>query len=133
MWVCYTKAPNPMRHARQSRGPHEGPRWRASKFLQSMHLQLSEQKMEAWKHSQYFFRQPLFLQLQPLLCLGAGADALFPSSGPPCTVHMHGGIRRFQVQQGCVKVLTGPEGGGAALQSGRTQPSGNQLGEPRCW
>ena len=23
--------------------------------------------MEAWKHSQYFFRQPLFLQLQPLL------------------------------------------------------------------
>jgi hypothetical protein len=39
----------------------------ASKFLQSMHLQLSEQKMEAWKHSQYFFRQPLFLQLHPLL------------------------------------------------------------------
>lgn len=23
----------------------------------------------AWKHSQYFFRHPLFLQLQPLLCL----------------------------------------------------------------
>lgn len=24
--------------------------------------------MPAWKHSQYFFRQPLFLQLHPLLC-----------------------------------------------------------------
>ena len=24
--------------------------------------------MPAWKHSQYFFRQPDFLQLQPLLC-----------------------------------------------------------------
>ena len=41
---------------------------RTSKFLQSMHLQLSEQKTPAWKHSQYFLRQPLFLQLQPLLC-----------------------------------------------------------------
>jgi len=39
--------------------------------------------MDAWKHSQYFFRQPLFLQLQPLLCRGAGA-ALEPSSTPPC-------------------------------------------------
>ena len=58
---------------------------RTSKFLQSMHLQLSEQKMEAWKHSQYFFRQPLFLQLQPLLWRAAGpcASAAAPSS-PPC-------------------------------------------------
>ena len=38
-----------------------------SKFLQSMHLQLSEQKMDAWKHSQYFFRHVDFLQLQPLV------------------------------------------------------------------
>ncbi len=42
--------------------------------------------MEAWKHSQYFFRQPLFLQLQPLLWRAAGpvASAAAPSS-PPCT------------------------------------------------
>ena len=61
---------------------------RTSKFLQSMHLQLSEQKMEAWKHSQYFFRQPLFLQLQPLLWRAAGpcASAAAPSS-PPCSPH----------------------------------------------
>ena len=41
--------------------------------------------MEAWKHSQYFFRQPLFLQLQPLLWRAAGpvASAAAPSS-PPC-------------------------------------------------
>lgn len=38
-----------------------------SKFLQSTHLHMSEHRMLAWKHSQYFFRQPLFLQLQPLL------------------------------------------------------------------
>ena len=41
--------------------------------------------MEAWKHSQYFFRQPLFLQLHPLLWRAAGpvASAAAPSS-PPC-------------------------------------------------
>ena len=37
---------------------------RTSKFLQSMHLQLSEQKTPAWKHSQYFFWQWL------LRCVG---------------------------------------------------------------
>ena len=41
--------------------------------------------MDAWKHSQYFFRQPLFLQLQPLLCRGAGPVVALPSSEPPCT------------------------------------------------
>ena len=41
---------------------------RTSKFLQSTHLHMSEHRMLAWKHSQYFFRHPLFLQLQPLLC-----------------------------------------------------------------
>lgn len=40
-----------------------------SKFLQSMHLQFSEQRTLAWKHSQYFLRHPDFLQLHPLLCL----------------------------------------------------------------
>lgn len=40
-----------------------------SKFLQSTHLQLSEQRMFAWKHSQYFFKHPDFLQWHPLLCL----------------------------------------------------------------
>ncbi len=40
-----------------------------SKFLQSQHLQFSLQYMPAWKHSQYFLRQPLFLQAQPLACL----------------------------------------------------------------
>ena len=39
-----------------------------SKFLQSMHLQFSEQRMLAWKHSQYFLRHPDFLQWHPLLC-----------------------------------------------------------------
>ena len=60
-------------------------RRRTSKFLQSMHLQLSEQKMEAWKHSQYFFRQPLFLQLQPLLwrALAPAIATWLPSSVPP--------------------------------------------------
>lgn len=42
-----------------------------SKFLQSTHLQLSEQRMFAWKHSQYFLRHPDFLQWHPLLCLPA--------------------------------------------------------------
>lgn len=31
-------------------------------------LQASLQGTPAWKHSQYFFRHPLFLQWQPLLC-----------------------------------------------------------------
>ena len=38
-----------------------------SRFLQSAHLQDSEHMIPAWKHSQYFFRQPDFLQWHPLL------------------------------------------------------------------
>jgi len=52
-----------------------------SKFLQSTHLQFSEHVMPAWKHSQYFFRHPLFLQLHPLLCRAGGAPAT-SSAGP---------------------------------------------------
>jgi hypothetical protein len=37
-----------------------------SQQYHSTHLQLSEQVMPAWKHSQYFFMQPDFLQAQPL-------------------------------------------------------------------
>jgi hypothetical protein len=43
-----------------------------------MHLQLSLQKMAAWKHSQYFLRQVDFLQLQPLVWRPAS-----PSREPP--------------------------------------------------
>ncbi len=32
------------------------------------HLHISEQRFLARKHSQYFFRQREFLQLQPLMC-----------------------------------------------------------------
>ena len=39
-----------------------------ARFLQSMHLQCSVHWMPAWKHSQYFLRQPLFLQWQPFAC-----------------------------------------------------------------
>lgn len=46
-----------------------------SKFLQSTHLHMSEQYMAAWKHSQYFLRQVLFLQLQPLVWRGARPSA----------------------------------------------------------
>ena len=38
-----------------------------SRFLQSKHLHTSEHWMLAWKHSQYFLRQLLFLQWHPLL------------------------------------------------------------------
>lgn len=34
----------------------------SSVFLHSLHLQCSEHITLAWKHSQYFLRQPLFLQ-----------------------------------------------------------------------
>ena len=51
-----------------------------SKFLQSRHLQFSLHKTLAWKHSQYFFRQLLFLQWQPLVCLPCFAS-LPPSYG----------------------------------------------------
>lgn len=37
-------------------------------FLQDKHLQLTPQAMPAWKHSQYFFWQPDFLQWQPFVC-----------------------------------------------------------------
>ena len=39
----------------------------ASVFLQSVHLHAAVHRMSAWKHSQYFLRQPDFLQWQPLL------------------------------------------------------------------
>lgn len=35
--------------------------------------------MEAWKHSQYFFRQLDFLQLQPLLCMAGTTAVAVPS------------------------------------------------------
>lgn len=47
-----------------------------SKFLQSTHLHISVQKMPPWKHSQYFFRQELFLQLQPLVWRTVPSGAL---------------------------------------------------------
>ena len=36
-----------------------------SKFLHPVHLQFWLQRIPDWKHSQYFLRQPLFLQEQP--------------------------------------------------------------------
>lgn len=52
-----------------------------SKFLQSTHLQFSPHVAPAWKHSQYFFRQPLFLQLHPLLCrAGAATSSIVPAT-----------------------------------------------------
>jgi len=44
-----------------------------SMFLQPSHLQSSEHFIPAWKHSQYFFKQPDFLQLQPFACRIAAA------------------------------------------------------------
>mmetsp|Transcript_18867 Transcript_18867/g.71408 ORF Transcript_18867/g.71408 Transcript_18867/m.71408 type:complete len:227 (-) Transcript_18867:384-1064(-) len=43
-------------------------------FLQSMQLQRSPHAAWAWKHSQYFFRQPLFRHLQPRLWRMPGRD-----------------------------------------------------------
>ena len=40
-------------------------------FLQSSHLHKSEHPMPRLKHSQYFFKQLDFLQLQPFLCTAA--------------------------------------------------------------
>eukprot|EP00237_Pycnococcus_provasolii_P012908 CAMPEP_0205950672 /NCGR_PEP_ID=MMETSP1459-20131121/2479_1 /ASSEMBLY_ACC=CAM_ASM_001120 /TAXON_ID=41880 /ORGANISM="Pycnococcus provasolii, Strain RCC931" /LENGTH=189 /DNA_ID=CAMNT_0053322347 /DNA_START=152 /DNA_END=721 /DNA_ORIENTATION=- len=53
--------------ARASRNP---PRFWPSgpRFWQPVHLQPSEQYTFTWKHSQYFFRQPLRLHLHPRLC-----------------------------------------------------------------
>ena len=61
-----------------------------SKFLQSRHLQFSLHKTLAWKHSQYFFRQLLFLQWQPLVCLPCFAS-LPPSYGAcvPSSASLH--------------------------------------------
>ena len=42
---------------------------------QSVHLQMSVHSTPAWKHSQYFFIQPDFLQEQPLLCFPVGFTA----------------------------------------------------------
>lgn len=59
-------------------------RWcEPSKFLQSQHLQFSLHRMPAWKHSQYFFKHPDFLQLHPLLCL--------PAAGSSSCAHRNGG------------------------------------------
>jgi hypothetical protein len=45
-----------------------------------MHLQLSEHMTPAWKHSQYFLRQLLFLQWQPFMCRPADCgDTVLPS------------------------------------------------------
>ena len=66
-----------------------------------MHLQMSEQKMAAWKHSQYFFRHPLFLQLQPLVWRGGAepsasrARAAAASDSLPCG-EVAGAIRSSQ-------------------------------------
>lgn len=40
-------------------------------FLQSTQRHMSEHSTLLWKHSQYFFRQPDFLQLHPRACLGS--------------------------------------------------------------
>ena len=45
-----------------------------TRLRQSTHLHCSVHGMEAWKHSQYFLRQPDFLQWQPLLCRIASAS-----------------------------------------------------------
>jgi hypothetical protein len=42
--------------------------WKLGTFLQSMHEQLAEHCVPALKHSQYFFRQPDLLHLQPFFC-----------------------------------------------------------------
>jgi len=43
-------------------------------------LQFAPQKIFAWKHSQYFFKQWLFLQWQPLLCSTSSAFFLESAS-----------------------------------------------------
>lgn len=46
-------------------------------FLQSQQLHLSGlQRTPIWKHSQYFFWQPLFLHLQPEICQAVMFDFL---------------------------------------------------------
>jgi len=50
---------------------------------QSMHLQFSEHITAAWKHSQYFFRHPLFLQWQPFMCRPAESGESLPPLPPP--------------------------------------------------
>lgn len=57
-----------------------------SKFLQSTHLQFSEQTMPAWKHSQYFFKHPLFLQLHPLLWRAFGRATGAPTSSASSSI-----------------------------------------------
>ena len=49
------------------------------RFLQSLHLQFSLQGICAWKHSQYFLRQPDFLQWHPRLCFIASPVASDPA------------------------------------------------------
>lgn len=54
-------------------------------FSQLDHLQRLVQGTPLWKHSQYFFRHWLFLQLQPLVCLPVGSftDSVFWIFGAP--------------------------------------------------
>lgn len=53
-----------------------------SKFLQSRHLQASLHRTLAWKHSQYFFKHPDFLQWHPFVCLPGNGS---PGSTPPAS------------------------------------------------
>lgn len=47
--------------------------WLPLTFLQPKHLHNGVQASCAWNHSQYFFKQPDFLQAHPLECLGTVA------------------------------------------------------------
>ncbi|KAK2971611.1 hypothetical protein RJ640_026738 [Escallonia rubra] len=59
-----------------------------SKFLHSMHLQLSEHRILAWKHSQYFLRHPDLLQVSRSVTKGLlvhlGCDVMTVSSEDEC-------------------------------------------------
>lgn len=50
--------------------------WLEVQFLQPSHLQSSEHANPCSKHSQYFFKQPDFVQLQPLKCLLGSAMSI---------------------------------------------------------
>jgi hypothetical protein len=62
----------------------------ASWFLQSTHLQMSLQNTPAWKHSQYFLRQPLFLQWHPLLWRVVSAPPAPPALPGPLSALIFG-------------------------------------------
>eukprot|EP00353_Schmidingerella_taraikaensis_P006280 CAMPEP_0185576324 /NCGR_PEP_ID=MMETSP0434-20130131/7282_1 /TAXON_ID=626734 ORGANISM="Favella taraikaensis, Strain Fe Narragansett Bay" /NCGR_SAMPLE_ID=MMETSP0434 /ASSEMBLY_ACC=CAM_ASM_000379 /LENGTH=128 /DNA_ID=CAMNT_0028193483 /DNA_START=804 /DNA_END=1190 /DNA_ORIENTATION=+ len=58
----------------------------SSKFLQLLHLQMDEQRIPDWKHSQYFFKQADFLHAQPFECcfspVAPSAPAAWATSVP---------------------------------------------------